>query len=321
MLLRKKEVQAAASAALDVFLAAIVVLSTFYINYRMPHKLDKLNILTMGMPEKLRSIQDTVFSDDVIQRPNSYSSSNISVSLSFHSFQSAMHPENPEALVAYTVADIYVRDIAGIRRVLAKDTFGVGYRESLESISDRTEAILAVNGDTYSNNHRQNNGVFICNGEIFRVTPATEDTCILFKDGSMQIYKPNEVDPEQLISQGAWQSWMFGPSLLDQAGNPKTEFDVTGYLQSNHPRTGLGYYEPGHYCLVVVDGRQENYSRGVYLDEFAIIFSELGCTMAYNLDGGHCSYMTFLGQTVTKPYAKTNDISDVIIICEPEVIS
>jgi exopolysaccharide biosynthesis protein len=36
-----------------------------------------------------------------------------------------------------------------------------------------------------------------------------------------------------------------------------------------NPRSAIGYYEPGHYCFIVVDGRQNGYSDGMTLDELA----------------------------------------------------
>ncbi len=41
-----------------------------------------------------------------------------------------------------------------------------------------------------------------------------------------------------------------------------------------------------HYCFLVIDGKQKNYSRGMFLDEMAQLFESLGCKAAYNLDGG-----------------------------------
>ncbi len=39
-----------------------------------------------------------------------------------------------------------------------------------------------------------------------------------------------------------------------------TEFNST--LGKANPRTAVGNYEPGHYCFLVVDGRQPGYSDG-----------------------------------------------------------
>lgn len=59
-----------------------------------------------------------------------------------------------------------------------------------------------------------------------------------------------------------------------------------------HPRTAVASAADGATLwLVVVDGRQPNYSEGVTLAELADILLELGATMALNLDGGGSSTM------------------------------
>ena len=63
---------------------------------------------------------------------------------------------------------------------------------------------------------------------------------------------------EEAIEQGAWQAWTFGPALLNTDGSVLTSFASTNRIISANPRTAIGYYEPGHYCLVVVDGRGES---------------------------------------------------------------
>lgn len=106
----------------------------------------------------------------------------------------------------------------------------------------------------------------------YRSAPTNVETCVLFRDGTMKIYAPNEADSQMLIDSGAYQSWVFGPSLLDENGKAKTDFLTWSYIKESHPRTAIGYYEPGHYCLLVADGRQKGYSRGMFPDEMAKIF-------------------------------------------------
>ncbi len=150
----------------------------------------------------------------------------------------------------------------------------------------------------------------------YRSAPTNVETCVLFRDGTMKIYAPNEADSQMLIDSGAYQSWVFGPSLLDENGKAKTDFLTWSYIKESHPRTAIGYYEPGHYCLLVADGRQKGYSRGMFPDEMAKIFEDLGCKAAYNLDGGHCSFMVFDGSVASHPYKPEHEVPDGIFITE-----
>jgi hypothetical protein len=59
-----------------------------------------------------------------------------------------------------------------------------------------------------------------------------------------------------------------------------------------HPRTAVGLDESGRWLyLLVVDGRQPDYSEGVSTRELAAHMKRIGCHAALNLDGGGSSIM------------------------------
>lgn len=262
------------------------------------------------------------FTDQVISTDTSYSSPNISVQLTYNSYdtnkldrtQGGKH-EKYGTNISYVLADIYVSDITCLQTCFAQNTYGVGYDEKLSDMSARLKSILAINGDSYSNSRHKNNGTIIRNGVIYRAQPTDMETCVLNWDGTMKIYNPEEMNMQQMIDSGAYQSWIFGPSLLDENGKAKTNFRTWSYITESHPRTAIGYYEPGHYCMLVVDGRQDS-SRGMFLDEMANLFDQLGCKAAYNLDGGHCSFMTLQDQVANHPYSAQHKVEDGIFIME-----
>ena len=262
------------------------------------------------------------FTDQVVSTDKSYTSPNVSVQLSYYQYDtgkldksnSGKH-EKYGTKISYVLADIYVGDITCFLTAFAKDTYGVGYSEKLTDMSARMKSVLAVNGDSYSNNRHEDNGTIIRNGVIYRNKQTTEETCVLNWNGTMDIYQPGQVDLQQLVDRGAYQSWIFGPSLLDESGKAKSTFLTWDYIRESHPRTAIGYYEPGHYCLLLVDGRQKS-SRGMFLDEMAKVFEDLGCKAAYNLDGGHCSFMTMKNQVANHPYKPEHEVEDGIFITE-----
>lgn len=139
---------------------------------------------------------------------------------------------------------------------------------------------------------------------------------MLYRDGSMKVYRPEELDAERLVADGAWQSWVFGPGLLD-AGKARTSFLTWDYIRQSHPRSAIGYVEPGHYYLLAVDGREPGHSRGMLLSEMARLFEKLGCQTAYNLDGGSCSFMTMGKHVVNQPYSPRRGVSDGIFVIDP----
>lgn len=312
--------------AADLLLAAVIVLGVWIVNYKLPKKDVKIDDL-----QKTKVLLDTQdwhkkfadkFTDIAMADDISYTSSNVSVKLSYHQYDTGKLDQTGDGKhekygtkISYVLADVYVGDITCLQTAFAQDTYGVGYTEKLSEMSSAMKAVLAVNGDSYSNDRHKENGTIIRNGIIYRNQQSDAETCVLNWDGTMDIYNPGEVDTQQLIDKGAYQSWIFGPSLLDENGKAKQSFVTWDYIRQSHPRTAIGYYEPGHYCLLLADGRQDN-SRGMFLDEMAKVFEDLGCKKAYNLDGGHCSFMTFRDKTANHPYKPEHEISDGIFITE-----
>jgi exopolysaccharide biosynthesis protein len=137
------------------------------------------------------------------------------------------------------------------------------------------------------------------------------DVCILYADGVMESYYENEFDLDTAVERGAYQGWSFGPKLIDDGAVPAS-YNTTDAIIAHNPRAAIGYYEPGHYCLVTVDGRQSGYSRGMTLSELSQTFIDLGCVDAYNLDGGQSAMMVLNGLVVGQPYKGGRAISDII---------
>ena len=151
-------------------------------------------------------------------------------------------------------------------------------------------------------------------GMIYRANPTDCDVCVLYYDGTMKVMSGDSFDLEEAIEDGAWQAWTFGPALLDTGGQPIASFSSTKRIISANPRTAIGYYEPGHYCLVVVDGRGE--SAGISLPRLSQLFYDLGCTAAYNLDGGNSSIMVGGDEVINNPSGGGRESSDALLIAE-----
>ena len=64
-----------------------------------------------------------------------------------------------------------------------------------------------------------------------------------------------------------------------------------------HPRTAIGVDRDGIVMwLVVVDGRQKQYSEGMTVYELGCLMRDLGCWNATNMDGGGSSIMGLIGE-------------------------
>ncbi len=224
-----------------------------------------------------------------------------------------------EDTITYYVADVVLKDSSGLKSAFAKNEFGNNIVEYTSQTASDNNAVLAVNGDYYG---FRDDGIVIRNGKVFRDVPARTGLAF-YKNGSMKIYDERAVTAEELVAQGVTQTFSFGPALvMDSAAI--TDFGRTTVdtnfgnrsIQGSNPRTGVGIISANHYVFVVVDGRSPGYSKGMTLSEFARLFEDLGCTDAYNLDGGGSSTMYFMGRVVNDPLGRGNErgVSDILYI-------
>lgn len=219
--------------------------------------------------------------------------------------------EHHSDVAVYFVADVWVRDIHTLKTTFAGGKFRGGYAMP-DEMASKVGAILALSGDSCGSS---TDGIVIRNGELYRDT-VSDDVCILYLDGTMESYYENDFDLDAAIARGAYQGWSFGPKLIDNGEIPDSYNSTNVIINDRAPRAAIGYYEPGHYCLVSVDGRQGDYSRGMNLEELSQAMIDLGCKDAYNLDGGQSVMMIFQGEIIGKPYKGGRNISDIIYLGE-----
>jgi exopolysaccharide biosynthesis protein len=213
--------------------------------------------------------------------------------------------------VTYYVQDIYVRSIENLQTAFAEDTYGKAVTDWVQDMAIENNAVAAINGDYYG---VESGGVVIRNGVLYR-DDANADVLVLYYDGTMKAFSSGEFDAENEMANGAYQAWNFGPVLVED-GVALTSF--SSRISGANPRTAIGYIEPGHYVFVAVDGRQAGYSNGMTLKQLAAAMEELGCQLAYNLDGGQTSTMTFGDEIANQPYKGGRLTSDIIFITDGE---
>ena len=212
------------------------------------------------------------------------------------------------------VMDIYIRDITSFRTAFSSGEYR-GKREAVLKMAQDNEAIVAINGDFYS---YRGKGPVVRNGVWY--TDAVDDRmdiCVLYRDGRLVTFDRGVTLEEIQAGGEVYQSWAFGPLLLDGDGRPITAFNCNKTILTTNPRAAVGYYEPGHYCFVLVDGRQSKYSKGMTMEQLSQFFFDLGCTAAYNLDGGQTAVMASKRGLVNQPYKGGRTTSDILYIGEP----
>lgn len=233
---------------------------------------------------------------------NSYQSEDISIQI--------IRTRDEDSKSDITIADIYISSVAYLRRGFALDKWN-GEMRSIKTIADDSNAILAMTGDYAA---LLDAGLVAANGIIYRKTDnRIRDNCLILADGQMVTYKRREMDLSAVLDDGIWHSFLFGPALLEN-GDAIEEFDSK--IRSENPRSAIGFYEPGHYCFVLVDGRSTS-SRGMKLEQLSMFMKNLGCHTAYNLDGGQSAILWFNGEIINKPYKGGRRLMDIVYVGLP----
>lgn len=216
--------------------------------------------------------------------------------------------------------DIYVADVllsspTLLKTALAESAFGRNVTEKTSAMAERTGAILAINGDYYGSRER---GYVVRNGVTYRSSSMGYDALAIMADGSFRIVEEDETPLTELTDAGAVHVFSFGPGLIINGEIAVTARDEVGKAKEDNPRTAIGMIEPGHYIIVVSDGRTRA-SDGLTLLQLAEFMQALGVTEGYNLDGGGSSTMVFMGEIINNPTTNgrresERSVSDIVYI-------
>ncbi len=226
-------------------------------------------------------------------------------------FSAYSDSKNFSRRVAYYVADIHVSDVTQIRTASVYEDFAKGGHGKVKRMADKANALVAISGD-YCGCHT--NTLIIRNGIVYREKLNGQDVCLLLRNGVMETIPRGKLDLKTILDKDPWQAWQFGPGLLESDGTPRKSLSSYSLYPKN-PRSCIGYFEPGHYCFVVADGRQKN-SHGLTLTELAKLMQSLGCKQAFNLDGGASAHFYWKDRIRNKPSGGGREISDIIYVAK-----
>ena len=211
--------------------------------------------------------------------------------------------------ITYFVADVQLTDPSQLHTALSGDRVG-GELEPLSAMAQRSGALLAVNADDYGL-HKY--GTIIRNGELIRTHDTTRSMLIVDQNGDLSVHADRANEDVQALAQllldaNVRQTFEFGPELVrgGQAVDPDPVFDlISTDPRRRDPRTVIGQIGPLHYVLLVADGRQSGYSKGMTLG--------LGAQTAMNLDGGGSSELWFMGEILNRPsQGRERPLSDIL---------
>lgn len=220
--------------------------------------------------------------------------------------------------ITYFAADIQLGDATDLRAAFAQNQYGLNIRDTVSHMAQDHDAFFAVNGDYYG---FRTDGIVIRNGILYRDEPTHRECLVMYRDGTVDVMQEGTVSGEELLAQGAWNVFSFGPVLVRDGkicegldGSYKVDL-INDSISGKNPRTGIGILGKNHLLIIAVDGRAQGYSCGMTFQEFAGLFADYGCGLAYNLDGGGSVTMFLEGQILNRPsLGEEREISDSIYI-------
>ncbi len=209
-----------------------------------------------------------------------------------------------DAPLRWFEAEIWTDVEAGERlRSIQYDTEHIGktYADAAET-AGKYGVVFGMNADYYTYRVRSiwTQGIVIRDGSILVNDPYEEattkfpnlDTLALFPDGHMEVYASYDLTAQEYLDMGATDVYSFGPYLINHGAlNPNAE----NWGKSLNPRCAIGMVEPGHYVVVVAEGRMKA-SAGITMTHLASLMFSKGCEVAFNMDGGQTAVMLFMGK-------------------------
>ncbi len=212
----------------------------------------------------------------------------------------------------YHIAWVRISDPSQLRTALA-GPYGSKKTARTTDIAAQNNAVVAINGDYFQ---YRSGGYEVRQGEVLRKTPNSKlDLLVVDEAGDFHIFqKSNKKELTAFLQEHTTvNAFTFGPALVKD-GKVQTIYNSYGFApQDRAPRVGIGQIGPLKYVLVVVDGRQEGYSRGITIKMLGEFMSEIGCLQAFNLDGGGSATMAFNGVCFNSTSDKAErNISDII---------
>ncbi len=219
--------------------------------------------------------------------------------------------------IVYFVADVQLASASQFQTAFGGGEYGGG-KEHISSMATKLGAVFAINADNYGAHEY---GVILRNGALYRTATTARHLLIVDANGDLRVRSEREGEnPQelgaQLVEEGALQTFEFGPELVRDGALVEFPVDFTVISTRDtrrEPRTAIGQLGPLHYIIVVADGRQDGYSKGMTLQELQQVFMFYGAQTAFNLDGGGSTEMWLCGEIINQPSGgDERSVSDMI---------
>ena len=228
------------------------------------------------------------------------------------------HVVDDEKKVSWWIARITVKDPSQLRTGIAGNNLDSGKTATLAAMTEKYNAVFAINGDYYINDEAKKSFEYRMGQEIRSKKNATKDILIIDENGDFHIIiaKPKAEEQKEidaiLAEHQIINAFTFGPALIKDGDLLTCTYPYNYNPTGGEPRMAIGQTGPLSYVAVLAEGRGGQ-SEGVNHQELAnFIYDHTDCIQAYNLDGGNSACMVLndlilKGDTKTPKLRNTND--------------
>ncbi len=225
----------------------------------------------------------------------------------------------------YYVATVKIANASQIRTTFATNFYAQDGKVNATNIAKRQKAVLAINGDFYSNPRRADIGYVCRQGIVYRVFSTLFingenqrchfDVLVIDENGDFHIEQNAEREDLLHLPYTPINGFTFGPALIIN-GEKVQEFFNTDYGPNAYARRMcIAQTGPLEYMCVCCDGKEDG-CKGLTITELTDLVYELGegrIQTAYNLDGGGSTHMIFHEKLLNTPGANgARQIDDMI---------
>ncbi len=199
------------------------------------------------------------------------------------------------------VAFIQIADASQLRTAVA-GTVQNKKTNTFKAIAQNVNPVVAMNGDLYTQKAEKKTFEVRMTEAIRAKTNNMKDILIIDDLGDFHLFIRSEGlhkddDPYYLTQAKAEgrkivNAITFGPALVKDGEMVDQSWNEENYSYNpngKEPRSAIGQTGPLSYVMVIVEGRGD--SPGASFRTLAQIMYDLGCTQAYNLDGGNSAEM------------------------------
>lgn len=199
--------------------------------------------------------------------------------------------------IIWRIAYVTISDPSQLRTATA-GTLRSNRVALVSSMAEKNDAVIAINADFMSNNPTKTSFEYRMGEKVRAKYNNSKDLLITDENGDLHIFQAEkqkegvaqlQKDGHQIIN-----AFTFGPALVINEER-QTIPEKYGYNpKGREPRMAIGQMDKLSYVLVLAEGRTKD-SQGVTMQELADFMFDLGCSQAFNLDGGNSATMVFNG--------------------------